>query len=73
MYKDQFTFIGGIDVRLLESGDRAAIKAEIERVCNAFKEMGGRYIFSSDHSISPSVEFDDFIYALDVFRENMWY
>ena len=72
-YKDQFTFIGGIDVRLLESGDRAAIKAEIERVCTALKQMGARYIFSSDHSISPSVEFDDFMYALDVFRQNMWY
>lgn len=72
-YKDQLTFIGGIDVRILESGDRNLIKTEIEQKLTALKKIGARYIFSSDHSISPAVNFDDFKYAVEVFRQNMTY
>ena len=37
------------------------------------KRAGVRYIFSSDHSISTNVAYDDFRFALDVYRENMRY
>ncbi len=72
-YKDNFVFIGGLDVRLLESGDREMIKAEIIRICTGMKELGARYIFSSDHSISPEVKYEDFLFALEVFQQHWLY
>lgn len=72
-FKEPFTFIGGFDVRILEAGDRAQIRAEIERITKAMREMGVRYIMSSDHSISPMVEFETLQYALEVFQDNMYY
>ncbi len=72
-YKDHFVFIGGIDVQMLERGDKEKIRREIERVCKGMKELGARYVFSSDHSVPPTVEFETFRYATKVFRQNMNY
>ncbi len=72
-YGDQLAFIGGVDARFFESHDRAQIKREIETLAKQLKACGARYIFSSDHSISPNVEYGDYLYALEVFRENATY
>ena len=37
------------------------------------KAHGARYIFSSDHSISTSVRYADYQYALEVYRQHMAY
>lgn len=72
-YGDSFAFIGGLDVRILESGDKHIIKKEVEKLVKAMKETGAGYFYGSDHSISPVIEYDDFRYAIDVYKENMYY
>jgi uroporphyrinogen decarboxylase len=70
---DRLAFVGGMDALIFESGDRKRIRDEVIRLCTTFKDMGARYIFGSDHSISPNVKLADFQYALEVYKENMMY
>jgi uroporphyrinogen decarboxylase len=72
-YRDQFLFIGGMDALIYESGDKALIRREVERITRSMKEIGARYVFGSDHSISTNVAYDDFVYAIEVYKENMHY
>lgn len=72
-YGDHLAFIGGLDVRVLEAGDRRLIRQEVTALIEGMKACGARYVFGSDHSISPLVEYDDYLYALDVYREHMMY
>ncbi|MFH1228086.1 MAG: uroporphyrinogen decarboxylase family protein [Planctomycetota bacterium] len=68
-YKDKLAFVGGLDARIYESGDRDLIRREITKLVNGMKNLGARYIFGSDHSISTNVRYADFKYGLDVFKE----
>ena len=70
---DRLTFFGGLDARVLESGDRVLIRREVTRVLREMKGMGARYVFGSDHSVSTNVRYGDFCYALEVCREQMMY
>lgn len=72
-YGDKLAFVGGLDARILESGDHSKIKREVVRICTAMKACGGRYLFGSDHSLSTNVNLADFEYALQIFREQMVY
>ena len=72
-YKDKLAFIGGMDARIFESGDQDKIGNEVLRLLNGMKSIGGRYVFGSDHSISPRVKLADFKHALNVFRQNAKY
>jgi len=72
-YGDRLAFIGGMDARILESGDRAAIRDEIVRITAGIRTIGARYVFASDHSLSTNVAYDDYRFALEIFRENMLY
>jgi uroporphyrinogen decarboxylase len=69
-YSNRLAFIGGMDVRIFESGDRTAIKDEILRIIRELKSIGAFYIFGSDHSISSKVRYDDYRYAIDLVREH---
>ena len=68
-YGDRFCFVGGLDARILESGDRRAIRAGISRYIAGLPERGARFIYGSDHSLSPKISYADFLYSLDVYRE----
>jgi uroporphyrinogen decarboxylase len=72
-YGDQLVFIGGLDVRVLETNDRELITREVVRVVEGMKSRGARYVFGSDHSVTPLVTYDTYQHALDVYREHMWY
>lgn len=72
-YGDKLAFIGGLDARVLESGDKDLIKREVTRIMKGMKDLGARYIFGSDHSLSPLVSYESFTCALDIYRENMLY
>jgi uroporphyrinogen decarboxylase len=72
-YSDKLAFKGGLDVRVLESGDRGQIKKEVAALVSGMTGRGARYIFGSDHSVSSRVSYDDFLYAVEVYRENMDY
>ena len=72
-YADKLAFIGGLDARVLESGNRELIRTEVTRLVEGMKSRGARYVFGSDHSLSTNVDYDDFRYAIDVYREHMRY
>jgi uroporphyrinogen decarboxylase len=69
-YGDRLALVGGLDVRVLESGDKELIKREVIRLTRGVIERGGRYIFGSDHSVPPSVRYSDYCYACAVCREH---
>ena len=63
-FGNKITFFGNIDVRKL-SGTRADIEEEItSKLPVAMK--GGGYIFHSDHSVPPTVSFDNYRYAIEL-------
>ncbi|MEE8399498.1 MAG: uroporphyrinogen decarboxylase family protein [Desulfobacterales bacterium] len=72
-YGDKLAFVGGLDARILESGDRSEIEREVTRICTGMKACGGRYLFGSDHSLSTNVDLADFEYAVQVYKEQMMY
>jgi len=72
-YGDKLAFIGGLDAFVLESGDRDLIRREVIKLVEGMKALGARCVFGSDHSISPNVAYDDFQYALDIYRQHMLY
>ncbi len=72
-YGDRLTFFGGLDARILESGDRSLIRSEVTRLVEGMKEIGASYVFGSDHSLSTNIRYDDFKYALEIYREHMMY
>ncbi|HUU58706.1 MAG TPA: uroporphyrinogen decarboxylase family protein [Phycisphaerae bacterium] len=72
-YGEKLVFRGGLDVRVLESGDRDRIRKEVVQLVEGMKSRGARYIFSSDHSLSTNVRYADYQYALEVYRDHMMY
>lgn len=72
-YGDKLAFIGGLDARILESGDRDLIRREVIKIIEGMKSRGARYIFGSDHSVSPLVNYEDFMYAIEVYNEYKMY
>jgi len=72
-YRDRLAFIGGFDVRFLETNDREVIEREVRRLVQGMKARGARYVFHSDHSITPQVNYDSYRYALDAYRNAMTY
>ena len=70
-YAQRLVFIGGLDARVLESGDRDLIRREVVRLIDGMKERGARYVFGSDHSLSTGVRYADFKFAVEVYREHM--
>ena len=72
-YADKLSFIGGLDARVLESGDRALIRREVTALVEGMKQRGASYVYGSDHSISTNVDYEDFTYAIEVYREHMMY
>jgi uroporphyrinogen decarboxylase len=72
-YGDKLAFIGGLDARIFESNDKELIRKEIKYYLEGMKARGARLVFASDHSLSPTVRFDTYCYAVEVFKEFMFY
>ena len=70
-YADRLSFKGGLDARVLETGDRPLIRREVSGLVEGMKELGAGYIFGSDHSVPLSVAYRDYEYAVQVYREHM--
>lgn len=62
--------MGGIDKRVL-ARDRAAIRAEVDRIVPFMLDQGGGWIPSVDHSVPPDVPLANYQYYLDLTREYM--
>jgi uroporphyrinogen decarboxylase len=69
----QLCFMGNLDIRAFESGDRARIKDEVLGKINGMKALRAPYVFMSDHSLPPSVKLADYEYALELYRANCRY
>jgi uroporphyrinogen decarboxylase len=72
-YGDKLAFVGGLDARILESGDRETIERGVTDLIEGMKSRGASFVYASDHSISPRVSYADFRYSLEVYRDHMWY
>ena len=68
LYGDRITFFGNMDIRKL-SGSKQDVEGEVVPKLLAAKE-GGRYIFHSDHSVPPTVSFDNYLYALELLEKH---
>jgi len=66
-YAGRLALNGNIDVTVLASGNREAIRREVLYKLNAAK--GGGFIFQSDHSVPDNVAPKDYAYAIDLLRE----
>jgi uroporphyrinogen decarboxylase len=72
-YGDKLAFIGGLDVRVLETNDKDIVRKEVGAYIDGMKALGARLVFASDHSVPPTISYDTYRYAVDVYREHMWY
>ena len=70
-YGGELVFFGGLDKRVLETHDRGIIRREVTRFIEGMKARGARFVFGSDHSISTNTNYEDFCYALQVYRDLM--
>ncbi len=67
-YGDSIAFIGGMDIRTLETNDTSVVEAELQKNL-PIAMAGGGYCLHSDHSISSRIEYDTYRYFLDRGRE----
>ena len=72
-YKDKLCFMGNIDIRALESGDRSRIKEECLGKLEGMKKLRAPYIYMSDHSIPPTVTVENYEYMLELYHDNCRY
>ena len=63
-FGDEIAFMGGLDIRVLESNDTAAIDEMLETILSEAMKGSG-YILHTDHSIPPSVSYDTYKYFLN--------
>lgn len=63
-FGERISFMGGIDVRVLYTNDRAKIDAELEAKIPVVKQGFG-YVLHSDHSIPNTVHYDTYRYFID--------
>jgi len=70
-FGDRWAFNGNIDVRVLATNDREAIRREVLRKLNAAK--GGGFILQSDHSMPDNVAPESYDYVIQLAREHGTY
>jgi uroporphyrinogen decarboxylase len=63
-YGDRIAFCGGMDIRTLETNDRAAVEAELAGKLPAAM-AGSGYILHTDHSVSTRVNYETYEYFLE--------
>jgi uroporphyrinogen decarboxylase len=64
VFGDRLSFMGGIDVRVLYTNDRAQIDAELEKKIPTVMDGFG-YVLHSDHSIPKTVYYDTYRYFIE--------
>ena len=70
-FGDRWAFNGNIDVRVLATNDREAVRREVLRKLNAAK--GGGFILQSDHSMPDNVAPETYDYVIELAREHGTY
>ena len=72
LYGDKIGFIGGLDARLFETNDKDTIQKAVANFMEGLKSRNARFVFASDHSLSPLVQYDSYRYALDTYHQHKW-
>jgi uroporphyrinogen decarboxylase len=67
-FGDQISYMGGIDVRLMNLEDLEPIEKEIREKISAAK-VGGGYVYHSDHSIPNTVSFKNYQRVIELVRK----
>jgi hypothetical protein len=73
LYGEKFGFIGGLDARIFETNDKDTIQKAVASFMIGMKARNARFVFASDHSLSPLVAYDSYRYALDTYHQHKWY
>ena len=68
LYAGKITLFGNIDIRKL-SGTRQDVEEEVVSKIEVAKQGGG-YIFHSDHSVPPTVSFENYSYAVELVKKH---
>ena len=56
---------------VLAADGREVVMVSSGAIAEGMKRLGASYVFGSDHSISTLVRYEDFRFALDVYRGHM--
>lgn len=73
LYGDKIGFIGGLDARIFETNDKDTIQKAVANFMEGLKARNARFVFASDHSLSPLVQYDSYRYALDTYHRHNFY
>jgi uroporphyrinogen decarboxylase len=71
-YGKELSLIGGIDTRILSSGDHHAIENEVRSKIGA-AGYGGGYIVASDGPVPPSISFENYKFFVEAVRKHGQY
>lgn len=67
-FGNELSFMGGIDVRVMASGDRNLIEDEVGKKISFAKKNGG-YIYHSDHSVPKNVSFESYKFVIECVKK----
>ncbi|GBC96137.1 Uroporphyrinogen decarboxylase [bacterium HR16] len=67
-YGDRLAFMGNIDTRKMADPDPSVIEEEIRSKFEVAMKGGG-YLYHSDHSVPPSVSFEQYCRTIDLVRK----
>jgi len=72
-YGNAISYMGNIDVTVLNKNNPKTTREEVERKVKAMREMRMPYMFHSDHSVPPDITFETYSRAVEIFRDNWRY
>ena len=72
-YGDKISYMGNMDVTVLNTNDRARVNEEVVNKLEGLKRLRIPYFFHSDHSLPPDVRFATYQYALELFHQHATY
>jgi len=68
LYQGKITLFGNMDIRKL-SGTKKDVEEEVVSKLEVAKQGGG-YIFHSDHSVPPTVSWENYCYAVELVKKH---
>jgi len=70
LYGDKITFMGNINADVIANGTKEQIREEVISKVSAAKQGGG-YIYHIDHSVPPTVSYENYRLLMETLREVM--
>jgi uroporphyrinogen decarboxylase len=68
-FGDKISFMGNMDVTVLNTNDKGRVKDEVMGKLNALYKLDADYVFHSDHSVPPDIDFETYKYAVGLYRD----